>query len=507
MSIHHRIALLTLIVAGASVRVTGLFANTFHADEALFASWARLISVWSDPLLSAQAVDKPPLLFYLQALLFPLFGAEDWVARLPGWIASLLLIPLSARLAMSLYRSEVVAVSTAVFVTLSPLLIQFSPTAFIDPLLATLLVGALWAAAAQSARRAAPPHRQKKRSYAAATVSGILFGLALASKYQALLFFPLIMALALIGHWRRSQLWRWVLGFIAVVGSVLIWDIARSGGFSLWSVQMSSYGGLRLAWSWELWPRLVDWVQQWGYLLHAQPTGFASALVLLPVLVSLIGLQGKGQLLDRAIAVFLVAYFALHWLVAIPVWERYVVPTVPLVGLLLARWLVRLVSLWAGRVTDSVSAKGELQSLYWLVPLFLFLLQGSSAVMAREGRLPVGGRPSADGSAAELATSLDDAPYGTVLYDHWFSWQWRYHLLDSRVYVSWFPDPVALVEDLTVFGREGPGRFVAVPDGPESLPVLRALREARYHMLPVEPSSEDDFTRAIRLYRIIPNGR
>ncbi|RMG96345.1 MAG: glycosyltransferase, partial [Chloroflexi bacterium] len=76
-------ALLGVVWITAVFRFRALFANTFHADEALFASWARLIAVWRDPLLVTQAVDKPPLLFYLQAVFYPLFGPVMWAARLP----------------------------------------------------------------------------------------------------------------------------------------------------------------------------------------------------------------------------------------------------------------------------------------------------------------------------------------------------------------------------------------------------------------------------------------
>ena len=33
----------------AFLRYPALFANSFHADEALFASFARSIAVWGDP--------------------------------------------------------------------------------------------------------------------------------------------------------------------------------------------------------------------------------------------------------------------------------------------------------------------------------------------------------------------------------------------------------------------------------------------------------------------------
>ncbi|MCA9929638.1 MAG: glycosyltransferase family 39 protein [Anaerolineales bacterium] len=136
-------ALVVLTLLTAVFRIHALFANSFHADEALFASWARLIAVWRDPLLQTVAVDKPPLLFYAQALFFPLLGPVEWAARLPNLIASILLVPLVAVWVWRWYRDGKTAVFAAALVALSPLHIQFSATAFTDPLLTTLLVGAL----------------------------------------------------------------------------------------------------------------------------------------------------------------------------------------------------------------------------------------------------------------------------------------------------------------------------------------------------------------------------
>ena len=116
-------------------RLPGLFQHTFHGDEALFASWARHIAVWKDPLLVTQAVDKPPLLFYLQALFYPLQGPVMWAARLPNFIASICLIPVTAVLSWRLYRQPWAALLAALVVLGSPLAIQFSGTAFTDPLL------------------------------------------------------------------------------------------------------------------------------------------------------------------------------------------------------------------------------------------------------------------------------------------------------------------------------------------------------------------------------------
>ena len=79
-----------LLLSAAILRWPGVWHNRFHADEALFATWSKLVYFGDDFLLAGQAVDKPPLLFYLQAGLYPLLGTTDaWVARLPGLAASL----------------------------------------------------------------------------------------------------------------------------------------------------------------------------------------------------------------------------------------------------------------------------------------------------------------------------------------------------------------------------------------------------------------------------------
>ena len=94
-------------------RLPGLFANRFHADEALFASFARTIAVWHDPLLQMQPVDKPPLLFYAQALFYPLLGPVEFAARLPNFVVSILLVPLTGVLAWRLFREGKTAVFNA----------------------------------------------------------------------------------------------------------------------------------------------------------------------------------------------------------------------------------------------------------------------------------------------------------------------------------------------------------------------------------------------------------
>ncbi len=246
MSRFPRLPLLLITGLTAVLRAPGLFANSFQADEALFATWAREIAIWRDPLLALQPVDKPPLLFYLQALFYPLFGPVEFAARWPSWIASLLLVPLTGILAWKLYRQVETAVLAAALVALFPLAIQFSPTAFTDPLLTFCLITACTAVAT------------RKPLWA-----GILFGLALLTKYQAALFLPLLLGLGWLVGWRLAQWSRWLAGLLPPLVALFAWEFARSGGFLLWQNQIGNFGGIRLSYSWEIWPRFLAWVELW----------------------------------------------------------------------------------------------------------------------------------------------------------------------------------------------------------------------------------------------------
>jgi hypothetical protein len=102
-----------------------------------------------------------------------------------------------------------------------------------------------------------------------------------------------------------------------------------------------------------------------------------------------------------------------------------------------------------------------------------------------------------------MSAFLSEHAPGTVLYDHWYSWQWRYHLLDSNVYVSWFPSPSELAEDLRVFGRQGESRFLALPGSMAADPVVRAVQSAGFTLEPVLSAADGSETMTIELYRIV----
>ncbi|HEX6385709.1 MAG TPA: glycosyltransferase family 39 protein [Anaerolineae bacterium] len=496
----------------AILRYRGLFANTFHADEALFASWARLIAVWRDPLLLTQTVDKPPLLFYLQALFYPLLGPVEWAGRLPNFVASLLLVPLVARLVLKLYRDRWVATVAAIFVALSPLAIQFSATAFTDPLLTAFLLASLIATSNKLQVASLPPARRLVDSQ---TCSGFFFGLAIATKHQAWLFLPLLLGLAVLLRWRRRDWSRWLAGFIPVLLLLLLWEVSRTGSLTLWPAQIANFGGLRPIWSWELWPRFRAWLTLSQYVFAPPLLLAGTVAVAVPLIKTWRSANGTAAF-DLLFILYLVAYGLLHWLLAIPIWDRYLLAATPVVALVLSRglrqildgqrWIGRekiranLANFWFFATPSLVYPRSSLSvGVSSLVLLILLAVQLPGAWQARAGRFPIGGQPDADQGASHVALALGDAPYGTVLYDHWYSWQWRYHLFDRRVYVSWFPHPAALVEDLAIFGHDGSRRYLALPNSATAAPVRRALTSSGFQLQPVPIDAQTN----ISLYQII----
>jgi len=502
MSKRAKIGLIILVLIAAALRLHGLFANSFHSDEALFATWARLIAVWRDPLLSGQLVDKPPLLFYLQAFFYPLFGPTEWAARMPNIIASLLITPLTGVLTWRIFKIGSVAIIAAAIVTISPLLIQFSATAYTDPLLSALAMISLLIASRtvtidNSGRLSCSGHLHRW-----AVLSGVFFGLSMATKYQALLILPLVLVFLYLLRWKRDLWLRWLAGAFAIFLLIVVWDIVRVDSPNIFSSQITSYGGLRLSWSWEIWPRLETWVGQWRYLSGTVSLATLFLLLAIPFFAYVTYLSDEFSAFDQLLTVYVLGYFIVHWIVAVPIWDRYLVLVAPLFAILTARMLWRtycyvkyMRSIEGGRLRIANAAALILLTV-------LLLIQTPDIVSSYGGELPVGGQPNADDGIAEVANFLKKQPPGTVLYDHWYSWHWRYHLFDSDVFVSWFPGPEFLLEDLRVFGAKDGLRFVAVPNTPEAIPIIRELTDAGFDLKQVSEEASSFGNIELELYKI-----
>jgi hypothetical protein len=464
----HRWSIVALLVVVFALRVPGLD---------------------GDPLLAAAPVDKPPLLFYLQALCYPFLGPREMAARLPNLYASLVSVALTYAIVTRLIgRKRSLAPLVAALLTgLSPLAVAFGPTAFTDPLMVMWVLAALLAAV------------QGRLGYA-----GLWMGLGMATKYQAALFVPL--TLGFLG-WQgrgamdrsaegrgpsRASCMRSLLGMGVPLGLVAAWDWARSGARPFIALQLRGYGELRPA-AFQSWGgRLSSWLQLGQYWTGSIILTGLVALAGVGLLVRWLrrGRVGSPSPLALMMLGWLVGYGVLHWLTNVPVWDRYLLPMVP------------IASMAAGWGIDAVLAgAGSLARLLTVVLALALILVPADRAAA--GILPLGGDHGLYDGIEQVADFLADSPYGTVLYDHWLSWHLRYYLFDSRVYVSWFPSPTVLEQDLRVFGDHSP-RFLVRPAWEEAAPLEAAVVRAGYQLSLTYAAHRPDGSTSFLIYRIIP---
>jgi 4-amino-4-deoxy-L-arabinose transferase-like glycosyltransferase len=490
-----RWALVALLLLAWAVRLPPALDNRFHADEALYAYWGLLIGRGQDPWLVTAPVDKPPLLPYLVGGSQALFGNSEFVVRLPGLAAGLLTIPLVAALSYVLYRHRWAATGAAVGVALSPFAILFSATAFTDPLMVALGLGTCVAAVRGQLGGA-----------------GLLAGLAFATKQTGLAWVPVALGLNVV---QRSSpkaqtpgLRSWAQGLgsiLIVVGLMAVWDVVRvaQGARSFWWMGAASYGGLRLIWPQELWVRLRGWIAL-ARTFFASPVVNGGLLVGLALLVWSATTHRRftrGALTDLFLVSFLVVYALFHWLWAFPVWDRYLLPLVPVLALLLGR-ILSVVTSW---VRPAVHRFDIGHWLFVICHLSFVILLAFPAWNAAHSHYPVGGDHGAYDGIDEVAAFLRDRPAGTVVYQHWLGWHYADYLFGAPIYLAYWPTPAWLARDVRAFGTREP-RYVAFPSWESSARVERALADAGYELAPVLTTTRRDGARSFTVYRIREHG-
>jgi len=466
------VSTVALLLLSAVLRFHALGKDVrFHPDEALFVSFARQAAVQGDWLLHG-SLDKPPLTIYVNALALTAFGirplpngvltldnrAGEFAVRVSGVFISLLLVAVMYALARQLYpvntRTQYIV---SLQITLSPLAIAFSATAFTDGLMLLCVVIALLIAS--------------RRRWLWA---GIWLALGFWCKQQALLYLPLVVGIAWICEHRIRQplTVMKVLRFILplVLGTILlfVWDSARGQATSMWTLATVNNDPGRLIRLDELLPRLVQWWQYAQYLLGA---GLVTAALLILGALGLVKHWRVSLPHDMWIDVVLVAYILVyglvHWLVAINIYDRYLLLIVPPVVLLIARGINTLIQ----KYNISIQA---------FVILALLALCLPTAWMASEAKLPLGGDGGKHNGIEQVADYLNSQRLGAIVYDHWLGWELGYYMGTwsdkRRVY---YPTPDALAADALLQADVAP-RYFVVPDWADAADWLKALRAANF---------------------------
>lgn len=472
--------LLLICLIAFALRLGPLYDNRFHPDEALFSTWALKIARGENLLLGGVPIDKPPLLIYLSAVSFYVFGQSELAARLPNLIASVISVPLLYQLARARRAGQVAntwALIAASLLALSPFAILFAPTAFLDPAMVMFGLAALVAAARGRAGWA-----------------GLLLGLSLATKVQGLFFVPLLFV-----FWTSAQsqpplhhsALRFMLSFGLMALTVLLLDRAR-GGLPFWVQQTINYGDLRVSAASELGPRLSGWLNFLPYFFG--PIVGALGVIGLPLLSRDFKHETPRPFarIDLGLLAYAIGFIALHGLLTFPVWDRYLLILVPVLALLLGRVLYHFVTVLAlHRVPPALS----------LALLALAVLPFSFA--AAESQYPVGGDHGANDGIDQVARYLKSLPPGAVVYDHGLAWELGYYLGDGFAYLAYFDTPAALATDVRVFAAQGGERYViiAAHETPERL--IDAIGQVGYTLTPVFATQNRLGQTSFTVYRIV----
>jgi 4-amino-4-deoxy-L-arabinose transferase-like glycosyltransferase len=465
-------------------RAAPLLQNRFHPDEALYATFARLIASGRDPLLSTIVVDKPPLPFYLMAVSLSVFGGTELAARLPTLFASLLTIPILYQLGRSLYNTST-GLFAALLLAASPMAILFAVTLFTDTLLAAFLLLCLL-------------FITRRRWFYA----GLAFGLAFACKQTALFFVPLILILAIIQFAltpslprSRTSILRAILDFalpcLLCTIAIFVWDSVRHAPISFWTQGYSDNNPGRLVRSNEIWPRWWAWLDLLQYLIGSPILSILFILVL-PILL-ILHPRTLAALYDHLLTGFVLTFLAGYWLLAFNVWDRYLVILTPVIALLTGRILSVLENKLRPPLHSALPA---------LLLTILCLL--SPAFTASQSGYPIGGDHGAYDGIDKIATALKTVPPGSVLYDHWLSWELGFYLFDGPVYIAWMPGPGQLADDLRAFGNKSP-RYIVSPSWESFTEMQTAIEDAGFKTEVLQQTYRRDGSLSFTLYQIRSN--
>jgi 4-amino-4-deoxy-L-arabinose transferase-like glycosyltransferase len=509
-------SLVAALLVAALLRALPLLDNRFHPDEALYASFARLIASGRDPLLSGVVVDKPPLPFYLNGLSVLLFGGTEFAVRLPAFYTGVVSAALLFALARRLYDGPTAQLA-AWLLALSPFAILFSITLFIDPLLTAFLLWGTWLTLAGRRRG-----------------SALAFALAFATKQTALIFVPLALALVAASlpstTTPKEALRRLAaaslpitVGLALAALALFAWDAARRAPVGFWEQGYADNAPGRFVRASEVLPRARAWLDLLHHFTASRPLNLLFVLGLptllargLPrsspwlILGRLRGLlrPSPSALADLILAGYLALYLAAYWLLAFNVWDRYLLPILPLFAILLAR-VIRLMAHGLSFVAYGIFRRFGFWSLGFgifssrLLPFAFCLLLLPSAFTAARSGYPIGGDHGAYDGMDDVARFIRTLPEGGVLYDHWLGWQWGFYLFDAPLHVSWFPTPDALAADLTAFGHTSP-RYLVVPAWEADAELRAAAARAGFEFVPLHAAFRRDGSTSFIVYQLAP---
>jgi hypothetical protein len=342
---------------------------------------------------------------------------------------------------------------------------------------------------------------------------------------------------------------------------VFAWDILRQPSVSFWTQGYTDNNPNRLIRANELLPRLTEWINLSSYITGSRLIDLLF-IIGLPLLLLSHRRPSIQALHDFALIGFTLSFFTSYWLFAFNVWDRYLLVLTPIIALLIAR-VIQVISeqlsvikfpilrLHSGQASNFrlptsnfrfptsnfrlptsnfrlptsnfrlptsnfqlPTSNFQLPTSNFRLPtsnLSLFIVHSSlfivllpSAFTASQSALPIGGDHGSYDGIDQIAVTLRSAPADSVLYDYWLSWEWRFYLFDSPLYVAWMPDTDSIQKDLKAFGKKSP-RYIVMPSWVSFTEVQTAIESANFKLITLQTTTRRDGSLSFTLYQIIPN--
>jgi hypothetical protein len=212
-------------------------------------------------------------------------------------------------------------------------------------------------------------------------------------------------------------------------------------------------------------PRLREWLALARWL-------FGGVWVTLAVIAAgLFGTLKRRTPYIASLQVFVVGYGLLHWLVPLNVYDRYLLPLVPLWAVLAGVGLVQ-----AGGRRPYRS-----QFVRWGAVTLLMLSALPGAWRAANGTLPVGGDKGEHDGIIALADYLNNREFGAIVYDRWLGWELNYYLggwSDKRR--AYYPTPGQMTTDPEFYAPDVAPRYFPAPRTANATPWLASLERAGF---------------------------
>jgi hypothetical protein len=189
----------------------------------------------------------------------------------------------------------------------------------------------------------------------------------------------------------------------------------------------------------------------------------------------------RSTVLDLVLSAYLLAYSLGHWLVAFNTYDRYLLPILPLILLLMARgvrWAKDLIEPYIATMVENPEHFAQLA--YITISGLSLVVFGGAARDASEGHIQVGGDLGEHSGIDVLANYLNRRDLGAIVYDQWLGWELGYYMGawsdKRRVY---YRTPDALASGALSQPDMAPRYFPVPADEPVG-PWLAALRKAGF---------------------------